>query len=398
MVRFQLHMISHFKNSLFPDVPNLSSYYCPHSGDKCNEQMINKISFLCHLAFVHHEFLPRVKRAIEDCFHQKQGDLVIFKDIVSTVMTNPYLKIDPSNCPSLDQLTDELAIYKAFELHSNQLFGYRCTICGEPFKNADFAILHIFIEHRVTFVHCLPLVKAAHIRLMCECKFSTFSKSEFLAHMGHFHNRFEDISHKISASIDGLGSTIDLFKAAQTKLPLQKKATSTEPLDLFIFTLTFNEVLYECVKCEVACLPYEGLKQHLNRKHKMPVMLRCQDCETSIAVQHLPKEEKMLKHRCNFDSGSSELIIDAPVVQSSSSSFSTAPLETIHAVFLQEGTETEGPSDDAEGPFVNGNDLQEAKQPDEQIAKKRPGSSLLKKTSPEKRPKPNEEPEEIVLE
>ena len=36
LMRFQMHMISHFKDYLYPDVPELPIYYCPHGGAKCN--------------------------------------------------------------------------------------------------------------------------------------------------------------------------------------------------------------------------------------------------------------------------------------------------------------------------------------------------------------------------
>ena len=59
LMRFQMHMVSHFQAELFSDVPNLQLYYCYHGGPKCSTPINSRITFLCHLSVAHHEFYTR---------------------------------------------------------------------------------------------------------------------------------------------------------------------------------------------------------------------------------------------------------------------------------------------------------------------------------------------------
>ena len=43
-------MISHFKDHLYPDVPEMPTYFCPHQGAKCATAITSRITFLCHLS------------------------------------------------------------------------------------------------------------------------------------------------------------------------------------------------------------------------------------------------------------------------------------------------------------------------------------------------------------
>jgi len=43
----------------------------------------------------------------------------ILKEILQAITTQPMLKIDTANCPSIEKLTDELELYRKYDTLSN---------------------------------------------------------------------------------------------------------------------------------------------------------------------------------------------------------------------------------------------------------------------------------------
>ena len=70
--------------------------------------------------------------------------------------------------------------------------------------NQDYAVLHQFLEHAMTFFGHPRVLKDAGVYLSCQdCKFATFSKSQYLSHIGHGHGKFEEISTRLCSSSKG---------------------------------------------------------------------------------------------------------------------------------------------------------------------------------------------------
>ena len=161
--------------------------------------MKNRISFLCHLSLSHAEFYPRIKRIMTDEMGLTAEESKFFNHIITTLKTYPTLKIDLDHCPNQYDLTDELSIYKAAEkdsLEKNQnSCRYECRKCGLKCVNPDYVILHQFLDHSVTFFGQPRIMKDVGVYLSCQdCKFITFSKSQYLSHIGHGHEKFGEIS------------------------------------------------------------------------------------------------------------------------------------------------------------------------------------------------------------
>ena len=154
--KFQMHLISHFQDKLFSDVPFLSVYICPQNGEKCKENMKNRITFLCHLSLDHAEFYPRMQRIMSAEMGLDSADAQFFNNVILMFKTYSTLKIDLAKCPSQFNLTDELAIYKEAERDSlqrlNNIGKFQCQKCGLKCSNQDYAVLHQFLDHAVTFV------------------------------------------------------------------------------------------------------------------------------------------------------------------------------------------------------------------------------------------------------
>ena len=86
----------------------------------------------------------------------------MFLSPIDALKNYPTLKIDFGKCPSQYDLTDELAIYKAVEIHmqkTENINKYQCQTCGMNFSNQDYAILHQFLDHATTFLANLELWK-----------------------------------------------------------------------------------------------------------------------------------------------------------------------------------------------------------------------------------------------
>ena len=59
--KYLVHMLSHLKSSLFKEIPDLKTYFCPYK--ECNgTSFSSKLSFSLHISWVHKEIAPRIKR------------------------------------------------------------------------------------------------------------------------------------------------------------------------------------------------------------------------------------------------------------------------------------------------------------------------------------------------
>ena len=77
----------------------------------------SRITFLGHLSLTHLEFYTRTKKITEDQTKQSDTEMWMLKEIFQAISTHPSLKIDPANCPSIEELTtaDSLFVQAAFQ-------------------------------------------------------------------------------------------------------------------------------------------------------------------------------------------------------------------------------------------------------------------------------------------
>jgi hypothetical protein len=316
LLRYQLHLISHFKLLLFGDVPYLDKYYCPYGN--CDVSSAKRITFLSHLSTHHNEFYPRITRVLKNPKGYKQKELDVLKGIVDTHLTNSLMNFDPTDCPSVADVSGEISFYNAYERDDPSGSHYYCVSCNDPMKNPDFAVLHLFLEHGEKFMNQMHILTKENERLVCcqkACGFFTWSKSVYLHHVGHKHAQFASLN--IPDKINGIGDVKDVFsdsirakggigRAPGSHLTTKKisppKKKKEPEFDHILYSVSPSPygILFECVKCDVACLPYDSLASHLDRKHTMPVSLKCRDCSSETIVAELPSVEGINKHRCNL--------------------------------------------------------------------------------------------------
>ena len=81
------------------------------------------MSFLGHLSLTHLEFYTRTKKFTEDQTKQSNTEMWMLKEILQAISSHPSLKIDPANCPSIDELTttDTLFVQAAFQGDLSQI-------------------------------------------------------------------------------------------------------------------------------------------------------------------------------------------------------------------------------------------------------------------------------------
>jgi len=328
LMKFQMHMISHFQDNLFSDVPFLPVYICPHNGPRCKENMKNRISFLCHLSKDHGEFFPRMQRIMGNNMGLKHADIEFFNHVIDTIKTYPTLKIDLGKCPSQYDLTDELEIYKAAELHSlekNNTSGpYQCQTCGIKCANQDYAILHQFLEHGITFYGQPRVMKDVGVYLSCQdCNFTTFSKSLYLSHIGHGHGKFGEISTRLCSSVKGAPiNVVQLFKKSTS----QAQALQ---MDEVIFYKVNGVVTYECTKCpgRVKMVHFPTFVIHLQRSHKLPLIFKCKDCQRATVERNM-NESYFKFHECHEIQQEEE---PKPPVSTVTNSIPSPEIETIES-------------------------------------------------------------------
>ena len=332
-------MISHYQESLFADVPVLASYYCPHPGEKCQGTVMKtRISFLGHLSLVHEEFYTRIQRILLDpARFQNSADIKAFQQIVHVLQTFPTLKLDLKTVPNQYELTDEYEIYKAVE-NSTILAekNLTCVQCGLRCKNTDFAILHQFLDHGMNFQHMPRVLKDVGIWLSCqECRFATFSKSLYLSHMGHDHDKFSEIQTRIRTSVLGpidfqnmLRRTMTIHSTNGTNSPNSKRPRDSPTLQSLDELFYFNSnglTNYQCNHCNFATTAFQAFTQHVSNQHKLPIIVKCQDCQKTQMLKRLD-EIYFKSHRCFIKKANSIERNDAALA-----TLSPAPLE---AVFL----------------------------------------------------------------
>merc|ERR1719210_605797 len=122
--------------------------------------------------------------------------------------THPMLKIDASNCPTVDKLTDEMELYRNFDKNSEGISNFNCTPCDRKFKSADSAVMHYFHDHGHAFNNSFPL-DLTKKSLKCSewnCNYQTYAKHHYIAHLGIYHGKFKDSYYNISSQIQGLSS------------------------------------------------------------------------------------------------------------------------------------------------------------------------------------------------
>ena len=111
-VKYQMHVVTCYKDYIFYDVPQLDIYYCPRTGSECNGEFKNRMSFLYHLGLNHLEFYPRILRLIRG--GKKVANPPNFEQIIKNIQEYPTLNFD-EKFPDLNHVTSEISIYEAFE-------------------------------------------------------------------------------------------------------------------------------------------------------------------------------------------------------------------------------------------------------------------------------------------
>ena len=73
----------------------------------------------------HNEFYTRLKRLVDDESKQNCEDMWMLREILDAITTShPMLKIDASNCPTVDKLTDEMELYRNFDKNSEGISNF----------------------------------------------------------------------------------------------------------------------------------------------------------------------------------------------------------------------------------------------------------------------------------
>ena len=302
-IKYQMHVISCYQDHLFSDVPYLENYFCPGKDEKCKGEMKTRISFLFHLALNHMEFHPRIMRLLQDPERFKHAPLVPFvelKNIITTFKDYPTLKCDFTELQNED-ITGEVNIYEAFESRSRLTRKYACVPCGKSFKNMDYAVLHQFISHGVKFLNEPTMPNVNSYLLSCPgSDFVTYSKSDYIARLGHFHGRFQEIKGTLSKNIKGQIAWPSLFNLTQGSGYMQQHNSSPFHVIQFQYDHLSRKLYSNCKNCQLDLWSFMDLKRHMGQNHKnVPVNFDCQDCGKRFFYQALPTEDKLKIHRCN---------------------------------------------------------------------------------------------------
>lgn len=307
LMKFQMHMISHFSQSLFPEIPEESpAHYCPHEHCKAGS-LKNRMSLMCHLSYTHDEFIPRIQRILQ--FPDKFKDVQALKDILKTAKTYPNLKKEGAEkVPNSHQLKDDMSLYQAIyngmtANGSKKLqFPVKCNNCQLISQSQECIVLHQFIAHGLRFKH-LQMVDLAKLRstdglLQCQtCAFVTFSKWSYLTHLGQDHNGFGEIAAQLMISISG---NVD-FQKLLGKNAIQNGGSDNANMDEISYSNSLGGVHYECVKCQASSRVFKYFLSHVRNKHKLPIMAKCSDCQKA-QVHYTFNEQPFIKHRCFDDS------------------------------------------------------------------------------------------------
>ena len=105
------------------------------------------------MSIAHNEFYTRIKRLVDDQTKQSDKEMWILKEILQAITTQPMLKIDTANCPSIEKLTDELELYRKYDTLSNTNSNISCNICDQQFSLPDSAVMHYFFDHQRQFLN-----------------------------------------------------------------------------------------------------------------------------------------------------------------------------------------------------------------------------------------------------
>lgn len=66
-----------------------------------------------------------MKRLVDDESKQNCEDMWMLREILDAITnTHPMLKIDASNCPTVDKLTDEMELYRNFDKNSEGISNF----------------------------------------------------------------------------------------------------------------------------------------------------------------------------------------------------------------------------------------------------------------------------------
>ena len=250
---------------------------------------------------------------VDDESRQTDKDMWMLKEILSAITNQPMLKIIPEKCPKIEQLTDEVELYRTYNAMAPVSETIYCTLCDLKFKNADSAVVHYFDVHQFQFDGELSF-DLTEKNLVCNmCGYRTYAKNNLIGHLGHFHNKFKDSYETIQSHIEGLPPYNDLFTNSNQinqlmnrpvpaqNIPSQNNTTpKTSNTLVFMFSITGSKVNFNCVTCKMTSLSYNKMKHHLTQAHQnKPFVLKCQDCESCEFHQTLLEEYKLLQHFCS---------------------------------------------------------------------------------------------------
>ena len=134
------------------------------------------------MSIAHNEFYTRIKRLVDDQSKQSDKEMWILKEILQAITTQPMLKIDTANCPSIEKLTDELELYRKYDTLSNansKLIS--CNICDQNFKSPDSAVMHYFFDHQRQFLNTPTLPMSKQKSLSCHiCGYNTYARHQYI--------------------------------------------------------------------------------------------------------------------------------------------------------------------------------------------------------------------------
>ena len=288
---------------------------------------------------------------VDDPNKQSDKDMWIFKEIFSALTTQPMLKIDTTICPSINKLTDEIELYRSYDTMAEGVSGgMTCALCDKSFKSPDSAVMHFFVDHQGCFINTPPLnlVSTESQLLTCRmCGYNTYAKTHYIAHLGHYHNKFKDSYETIKIEISGLPPLKEIFKHCNRMFQLMnqsipKQTTISSPAstprgvvqaaaitqaltpnpgnkvfhlnspDVFVFSITGSKVSFSCMSCKMLSFTHDDMKNHLVRKHKMPIVLKCKDCGSRSFHQTLLNEPTLLKHVCTSTTNLTQTNVPSP--------------------------------------------------------------------------------------
>ncbi len=322
--RYVSHMVSHFKDSVLGDIPEMDKYFCPHEG--CSLTTHRRYIFLTHLASTHSEFYPRVVKRLKNSSafltpEERTQLLAVRKFLVSS----PLLDFDPESCPKV--YSEEISICHAFEQNAmTSSTDYNCLQCDESFKNSNNAVLHLFTDHSDQLEPFgMPgaweqLNNPEVGKLKCPeagCDFSSWSKTGFVGHIGHVHAFFATID--LPSFVENVNAN-EVFveyktKYAEPKRPGRPPASASQSSrpstaskkDDTTCVIEFSHnsydgLFFECKNCDLALLPHDSMQSHLERKHDMPITLKCGMCGERSRKLSFPSAEVLSVHSCLAES------------------------------------------------------------------------------------------------